>query len=75
MVLHPLGRNKTAMTGTRRRTNRQQIVPWHSGGNKLADNIGDVLIRIGAMKKYQVEDVLRAQRAGDKRLFGEIAIE
>ena len=41
----------------------------------MADNIGEVLIQIGAMRKYQVEDVLRAQRDGDKRLFGEIAIE
>ena len=48
------------------------IVHW--GGSKLADKIGDVLIRIGAMKKYQVEDVLRVQKAGNKSLFGEIAI-
>ena len=27
------------------------------------------------MKNYQVEDVLQVQRAGDKRMFGEIAIE
>ncbi len=36
--------------------------------------IGGFLLSIGAMKPWQVEDVLLAQRAGDKRMFGEIAI-
>jgi hypothetical protein len=36
--------------------------------------IGGFLLSIGAMKPWQVEDVLLAQRAGDCRLFGEIAI-
>ncbi len=36
--------------------------------------IGGFLVGIGAMKAWQVEDVLVAQRAGDARLFGEIAI-
>jgi len=37
--------------------------------------MGETLVRIGAMKPYQVDEVLRAQRVGDNRLFGEIAIE
>ncbi len=41
----------------------------------MVDRIGDVLVKIGAMQQYQVDDVLLAQKAGDKRLFGEIAIE
>jgi len=41
----------------------------------MEEKIGEALVRIGAMKSYQVEDVLRLQRSGDRRLFGEIAIE
>ncbi len=41
----------------------------------MADRIGDFLVKIGAMQQYQVDDVLLAQKAGDKRIFGEIAIE
>ncbi len=41
----------------------------------MAERIGDFLVRIGAMKKAQVEDVLRIQKAGDSRSFGVIAIE
>ena len=41
----------------------------------ISERIGETLVRIGAIKPYQVEDVLRAQKAGDNRLFGEIAIE
>ena len=41
----------------------------------MEERIGEALVRIGAMKTYQVEDVLRLQAGGDKRLFGEIAIE
>jgi len=37
--------------------------------------IGGFLVGIGAMKTWQVDDVLETQRAGDRRLFGEIAIE
>jgi hypothetical protein len=36
--------------------------------------IGSFLVTIGAMKAWQVEDILLAQRSGDTRLFGEIAI-
>jgi hypothetical protein len=39
------------------------------------EEIGDFLVRIGVMQPWQLEDVLLAQRLGDKRLFGEIAIE
>jgi len=37
--------------------------------------IGEFLLQIEAIKPYQVDDVLRTQKAGDNRLFGEIAIE
>ncbi len=37
--------------------------------------IGEFLVQIGAMKSWQVHDVLRVQKDGDNRLFGEIAIE
>jgi hypothetical protein len=39
-----------------------------------ANKIGEFLLKIGAMQPWQVEDVLLAQRMGDKRIFGEIAI-
>jgi hypothetical protein len=39
------------------------------------ERIGETLIRIGAMTRDQVESVLRRQKAGDGRLFGEIALE
>jgi hypothetical protein len=41
----------------------------------MAEKIGDVLVRIGAMTAEQVEEVLNTQKAGDTRIFGEIAIE
>ena len=41
----------------------------------MSERIGEFLYRVGVMQPYQVEDVLRAQKAGDNRLFGEIAIE
>jgi hypothetical protein len=43
--------------------------------NKIEEKIGEGLVRIGAMTKTQVEDVLKRQKAGDKRLFGEIAVD
>jgi len=41
----------------------------------MVERIGEALVRIGALKSYQGEDVLRLQKGGDRRLFGEIAIE
>jgi hypothetical protein len=41
----------------------------------IEEKIGEGLVRIGAMNKEQVDDVLRRQKAGDNRLFGEIAVE
>lgn len=41
----------------------------------MDEKIGEGLIRIGAITRAQVEEVLRQQRTGDDRLFGEIAIE
>ena len=36
--------------------------------------IGAFLVRIGAMQSWQVDDVLLAQKSGDSRMFGELAI-
>jgi hypothetical protein len=41
----------------------------------MQSRIGEFLVQIGAIKQYQVDDVLRLQKEGDTRLFGEIAIE
>jgi hypothetical protein len=41
----------------------------------MTDRIGDNLVKIGAMTQEQVKEVLRRQKDGDNRLFGEIAIE
>ncbi len=49
---------------------------WKARRKKTSvGKIGDFLVRIGAMKSWQVHDVLRAQKDGDNRRFGEIAIE
>jgi hypothetical protein len=42
---------------------------------KIEEKIGEGLVRIGAMTDAQVNDVLKRQKQGDKRLFGEIAVE
>jgi hypothetical protein len=42
----------------------------HNGTEK----IGEFLVKIGAMKQWQVEDTLTVQQSGDTRMFGEIAI-
>jgi hypothetical protein len=39
------------------------------------EKIGEGLLRIGAMSKTQVDDVLLRQQGGDKRMFGEIAVD
>lgn len=41
----------------------------------MTETIGEFLVRTGVMHEYQVKDVLTVQRTGDRRLFGEIAIE
>jgi len=41
----------------------------------VEERIGEGLIRIGAMNQSQVTDVLKRQKDGDDRLFGEIAVE
>ncbi len=38
------------------------------------EKIGDFLVSIGAMKEWQVQDILLEQTLGDARMFGEIAI-
>jgi len=41
----------------------------------VEERIGEALVRIGTMAPEQVDQVLKLQKDGDKRLFGEIAIE
>ncbi|MEE8590256.1 MAG: hypothetical protein V3T35_02940 [Spirochaetia bacterium] len=41
----------------------------------MEERIGEALVRIGAMTPEQVDQALKLQKDGDKRLFGEIAIE
>lgn len=36
--------------------------------------IGQGLVRIGTITQAQCDDVLAAQKSGDRRLFGEIAL-
>jgi hypothetical protein len=40
----------------------------------MGERIGDFLVRTKAMQQSQVDAVLRAQKDGDKRSFGEIAV-
>ena len=42
--------------------------------NSLPEKIGTFLVDIGAMKPWQVDEVLLLQKSGDSRIFGEIAI-
>ena len=37
--------------------------------------IGEFLVRIGVITQQQVQEVVDMQKAGDSRLFGEIAVE
>lgn len=39
------------------------------------EKIGEGLLRREVMEENEIEAVLKLQRAGDKRLFGEIAID
>ncbi len=41
----------------------------------MPSRIGDFLVKIGAMTTEQVDQVLRLQAEGDKRIFGEIALD
>ena len=41
----------------------------------MTQRIGDFLISIGVMTPDQVQSVIKAQRGGDTRVFGEIAFE
>ena len=40
----------------------------------MAERIGDYLVRTGKLSQAQVEQVIGAQKAGDGRAFGEIAV-
>ena len=39
----------------------------------MAERIGDFLVRTGKLSQAQVDEVIRAQKAGDARTFGELA--
>ena len=41
----------------------------------MEEKIGQGLVHMGAMTKEQVAEVLKRQKQGDKRRFGQIAIE
>ena len=40
----------------------------------MAERIGDYLLRTGAMKQAQIDEVIKAQKNGDKRTFGQLAV-
>ncbi len=40
----------------------------------MVERIGDYMLRTGQMTQAQVEVVIHAQKTGDKRPFGEIAV-
>jgi hypothetical protein len=42
---------------------------------EMSERIGETLVRIGVIKPNQVDEILRAQKDGDFRRFGEIAID
>jgi hypothetical protein len=40
----------------------------------MAERIGDYLVRTKALQPSQADEVVRAQKGGDKRSFGQIAV-
>ena len=38
------------------------------------EKVGEFLVKIGAMQTWQAEGIYQAQRSGDLRMFGELAI-
>jgi len=40
----------------------------------MAERIGDYMLRTGTLTQAQVDKVIAAQRTGDKRPFGQIAV-
>jgi hypothetical protein len=42
---------------------------------KIEEKIGEALILRGSMHREEVDAVLKLQKAGDRRLFGEISID
>ena len=41
----------------------------------MTEKIGEFLQRIGVINEQQIQEILDAQKAGDSRMFGEIAID
>lgn len=49
---------------------------WRCGKKTaMTKRIGDFLLERGAMKEYQVQEVICSQKAGDDRFFGDIALD
>ena len=46
-----------------------------TGEYTMTEKIGEFLQRIGIINQQQVQEILDAQKAGDSRMFGEIAID
>lgn len=40
----------------------------------MAERIGDYLVRVGKITPAQVEQIIGAQKSGDARTFGQIAV-
>ena len=53
---------------------RPHYSAWR-GCRDTSEPIGETLIAIGAMTTDQVKRILKLQKQGDSRLFGQIAIE
>ena len=41
----------------------------------ISGPIGEAMVKMGEMTQQQVDKVLEIQKGGDKRLFGEIAVD
>jgi len=41
----------------------------------MSERIGEFLVHIGVMTVEKVQEVLQAQKAGDTRRFGDLALE
>ena len=54
---------------------RANVTFGDRGRMGMAERIGEYLVEIGALDASQVKVVINHQKAGDQRLFGEIAME
>ena len=72
MKIHQINKREMQRLRGLCRTACQTILSGRIRG--MAERIGDFLVRTKAMQQPQVEAVLHAQKDGDKRTFGEIAV-